>query len=323
MVVKKPLNINDEDLIDGMDRIEQPLSQPTSMSYSLQRIRLSEISRSIVDRTPLIMAFAGGPSHDVVMDIDTQLQMFINDVPPFFSMSIAQLTNTYQLDPTRAAHIVIQGYNLNALLYSQRCKLHLPYFTRGFVDSAYASSREICIQSARLIIQTESRLDSSGYSGFSTATRYKFIGLLLGVFMARMVLIMDLCHNNNKSPQQQEKQQAEIADAFRILEEARHESVTIAKFLDSLIQVLRKHNVSPPQRVRQQPLMPGGGGEQLSTASGGAVVDNAAVTTQPYCEPAVVSMPMTPSSVLESNGTGSINTVGDGFSWGGFSVIFF
>jgi hypothetical protein len=305
MVVKKPLNINDEDVIDGMSRIEQPLSQPTAMSYSLQRIRLSEISRSIVDRTPLIMAHADGPSHDVVMDIDTELQLLINDIPPFFSMSIANLTETYQLDPSRAANIVHQGYMFYSLLYAQRCKLHLPYFSRGFVDSAYASSREICLQSARLLIQTESQLENSG---LCTATRYKFIGLLLGVFMASIVLLMDLCHN--KSSPQQEKQRGEIADAFRILEEARHESKTAAKFLDSLMHVLRKHKVSPPKRAGQQPLKPEIGSEQLSTVSGGAVVYNAGIT-QPYSEPAVVSIPMASSSVLGSNEASSINMASD------------
>jgi hypothetical protein len=310
MVVKKPLNINDEDLIDGMSRIEQPLSQPTTMSYSLQRIRLSEISRSIVDRTPLIMAHAGGPSHDVVMDIDTELQLLINDIPPFFSMSIANLTETYQLDPSRAASIAHQGYMFYSLLYAQRCKLHLPYFSRGFVDSAYASSREICLQSARLIIQTESKLENSG---LCTTTRYKFIGLLLGIFMASMVLLMDLCHN--KSSPQQEKQRGEIADAFRMLEEARHESKTAAKFLDSLMHVLRKHKVSPPKRAGQQPLKPGIGGEQLSTVSGGAVVYNVA-TTQPDSEPTMASIPIASSSVLGSTEVSSINMAGDRFTTG-------
>ena len=306
MVVKKPLNINDEDLIDGKSRIERPLSQPTTMSYSLQRIRLSEISRSIVDRTPLIMAHAGGPSHDVVMDIDTDLQLLINDIPPFFSMSIGNLTETYQLDPSRAANIVYQGYMFYSLLYAQRCKLHFPCFSRGFVDSAYASSREICLQSARLIIQTESQLENSG---LCRATRYKFIGLLLGVFMASIVLLMDLCHN--KSSSQQEKQRGEIADAFRILEEARHGSEMAAKFLDSLMHVLRKHKLSLPKCAGQQPLKPRIGIEQLSTASGGAVVYNAA-TTQPYSESAVVSIPMTSSSVLGSNEASSISMTSDG-----------
>ena len=318
MVVKKPININDEDLIDGMARIEQPPSQPTSMSYSLQRLRLSEISRAIVDRTALIMAPAGGPSYDVVMDIDTELQSFMNDIPPFFSMSFAKLTSTYQLDQSRATHIVLQGYNLNSFLYAQRCKLHLPYFSRGFVDSAYASSKEICIQNARLIIQTESGIKDSG---IYPETRYKFIGLLLGVFMASIVLLMDLCHN--KLSPQHEKQRGEIAEAFRILEEARHGSQTAARFLDSLMQVLRKHNVEPPKGTRHQPPQSRIGNEQLSRAPGGAAsfASSAATTSQPYTTSIVSPVPLAPASnSLEGNG---ISTAGDLFSNGEESSSYF
>ena len=312
MVVKKPLNVNDEDLIEGMGRIEKPLSQPTSMSYSLQRIRLAEISRTIVDRTAMIMAPAGGSSYDVIMDIDTELQVFTNDIPPFFSMSVSKLAETYQLDLSRARNIVLQGHNLKSLFHAQRCKLHLSYFSRGFVDSAYASSREICIQSARLIIQNETRVEDSG---LCTGSRHKFIGLLLGVFMASVVLLMDLCHSKASS----QKQRGEIADAFRILEGARYESKTAAKFLDSLMQVLRKHNVEQPKCARHQPLNPRVGSEQLSMASGGAVAYSAA-TSQPYSESTSLPVPLTSPSLLQGN---EIGTAGDLFANGEDSSSYF
>jgi len=317
MIVKKPLNVNDEDLIDGMSGIEQPLSQPTAMSYSLQRIRLAEISRRFADRTPLIMAHADGPSYDVVMDIDTELQLLINDIPPFFSLSIADLIKTYPLDPSRAASIAHQGYMLYSLLYAQRCSLHFPYFSRGFVDSAYASSREICLQSARLVIQTELQLENSG---FRTVTRYKFLGLLVAVFMASIVLLMDLCQN--KSSPQQERQRGEIAGALRILEEARHESETAVKFLDSLMHILRKHKVSPSKPAGHQPLKPGIGSGQVSTAPGGAVVYNAA-TTQPYSDLAVVPLPLDSSSVLGSSESRILNVAGDRFANGEDLSLYF
>ncbi|KAM0793992.1 hypothetical protein BDR22DRAFT_895578 [Usnea florida] len=140
MMVKKPLNINDEELGDGMTRIEQPLSRPTAMSYSLQRIRLAEISRNIVDRTPPVLAQASGPSLNVVMDIDTELQLLINDIPPFFSMLEADLSETYQLDTSEAAKVAHQGYIFHFLVHAQRCKLHFPYFSRGFREPTFACS---------------------------------------------------------------------------------------------------------------------------------------------------------------------------------------
>ena len=238
------------------------------MSYSLQRIRLAEISRHLVDRTPFIEAHAGGPSLDVVMDINAELQMHFNDLPSFFSMSKADLSETYQLDSSQAAKIVHMGYMHRSLFYAQRCNLHLPNFSRGYVDSAYASSRGMCLQSARLIIQTETQLEKSG---LCVEIRYKYLGLVTGIFLATTVVLMDLCHN--KSSLQQGKRGREVADAFRILEQARHESETASRFLDSMMHVLRKHKVSPPKPNGVQMPNPGISTERPRTAAGGIALD--------------------------------------------------
>jgi hypothetical protein len=66
MVVKKPLNINDEDLLDGMSQDQKPLSFPTVMSYQLQRIRIAEIMRMLIDRNELTMSHAGDLSYNVI-----------------------------------------------------------------------------------------------------------------------------------------------------------------------------------------------------------------------------------------------------------------
>ena len=310
MMVKKPLNVNDEELNDDISPIEQPLSQPTAMSYSLQRIRLAEISRNIVDRTPPISAHANVPSLDVVMDIDTELQLLINDIPPFFSMSIADVSELYRLDTSKAAKIAHQGYIIHSFVHAQRCQLHFAYFSRGFGDPTFACSRDICLQSARHLLRTQSRLESSG---LCIATRVKFLGLLLGVFMASIVLLMDLCHN--KSSPQHEERRREIAGAFKTVEEARHESETAAKFLESLMHVLRKHKVSPPQHTSAQPLQSGVGLTRLPAAAGEAAVDHASQIQQ-NGELATVSAPMASSSMLGSSETGSLDMLADGFANG-------
>ena len=66
MVVKKPLNLNDEDLVDGMSQDQKPLSCPTVMSYPLQRIRIAEIMRRWIDRNALTMSYAEGLNHDSI-----------------------------------------------------------------------------------------------------------------------------------------------------------------------------------------------------------------------------------------------------------------
>jgi hypothetical protein len=221
------------------------------MSFQLLQLRLSEISHNMVDRSPLVMGLTGTPNHDTLMSIDTELQILLNDTPPFFSMSVDDLTANYLLDHSRASKIAHQGYMFYSLLYAQRCTLHIPYFTRGLSEPAYASSSQICLQSACLIIQTESKLGKSGIS----RTRYKFLGFLVPVFMASIVLVMHLCFHKISSHHRRHHE--ELAEAIAILEEAKHESQTAAKFLDSLMHVLSKHQVFPaPNRAEKLPVTP-------------------------------------------------------------------
>ncbi|CAH0044340.1 unnamed protein product [Clonostachys solani] len=252
MITKKPLNINDEEVLDGMSRHERPLSLPTSMSYTLQRIRLAEISRNIVDRSPLMMAHTGGLSHDAVMDIDTELQTLINEVPGFYSMTPHMLMETYGLTQTRAADIVFQGKVVYFLLYSQRCKIHLPYFIRSSEDSAYYSSREICLKHARLLIRSDIWSEDAD---IDNVIQNKLTELLVGVFLACAVLLMDV-FVSPLSPQHQE-QREEIFRSFKIMDIAKRGSETTAKFVDSLIHILRKNQTSASDRVsgeQQEPL---------------------------------------------------------------------
>ncbi|KAJ9604912.1 hypothetical protein H2200_010301 [Cladophialophora chaetospira] len=247
MITRKPLHINDEEVSDGMSRDGQPLSHPTTMSYTVQSIRLAEICRNAVDRSPLATAHTGGLSHDAVMDIDTEFQTLINDVPAFYPLSESVVMRNYHLTQSEAKDIVFEGKILHFLLNLHRCKLHLPYLTRSFEDPAYSASREICIKHARLIMQSELWLDKLD---IEMATRFKLSALLIGVFMACVVLIMDLCVNPT-SPHS-DKQRDEVRKSFQIIEAVHDMSETAGNSVHSLLHLLRQHNVAPLRAVPAQ-----------------------------------------------------------------------
>jgi hypothetical protein len=249
MITKKPLNVSDEDLFDGMSRLELPISQPTVMSSLLLKIRVGEISRNIVDRLPLSMARVNGLRLEEVMDIDTELQMLINDIPDYFSMETDALVETFQLTPARAGEIRFQGHLLHCCLYAQRCKLHVPFLKQGFTDPTYSASREICLESARLIIKAQMGLQNSP---LCITARHRLAATLLEIFKSCLVLIMDLRAKKSLVPE--EGNLAAIADAFRILDEAKNESEAGAKFVDSLMLVMQKHKVPTPKATAIAPL---------------------------------------------------------------------
>lgn len=53
MLVRKPRNLDDIDLLPGKDIVERPMDYPTDVSYTLQRTRLGEICRELTDSIPL------------------------------------------------------------------------------------------------------------------------------------------------------------------------------------------------------------------------------------------------------------------------------
>ncbi|RYP81236.1 hypothetical protein DL769_002066 [Monosporascus sp. CRB-8-3] len=250
MMVKKPRNINDVDLLGNGLNLDPPISQPTEMSYFLQRIRLAEISRRIVDQYHDSMAVpsSGGLSyHAQVMAMDAELDQMIHDIPSFFHLDRYELTQ----DLTTSG-IFVQAYMLNSIIYTQRCKLHLGYLAaRPNNNPAYASSREACLNAARQIIRAEAQLERAQH--IFVPIRLRLSGVLHGVFMAAIALLMDACVNGTAS-QQDEICRGEAAEALRIIEDARSHSVAAANLHESLTQVLAKHRAQQQQRqIRRAP----------------------------------------------------------------------
>lgn len=242
MVVNMPLNINDEQLVDRPGQspfVGLPLSEPTSMSYFLQRVRLAQLCREFTERVPL-----NGSSpklvHDQVMQLDTKLEAFLNDIPAFLSME--------HDSPTRTPAIIIQRYVLNSMIHTHRCKMHLPYLMRGSSSgvrgeqaSKYARSRDICLQAARMTLAGERLLEAEKDLPFVLA-RLKFGGALYCIFMASIALLLGVCFD--RAARRDESRRAEVVHAFGILEVAQHQNPIATKLLDSLMSVVRKHRLS-------------------------------------------------------------------------------
>lgn len=242
MATEKPLNINDEDILDGAVGA-RPIDQPTSMSYCLQRIRLGELCRKITDSVPF--SEAGGVNRDYqkLRDIDAHICDIANEMPQFFSLDY-DTSELPETDPWKAPGIIIQRYVINSLIHTQRCRLHLPYLTRAVTDPDLAFSREACLQAARTAIRTE-RLLSKERIPFVLA-RLRFSGVLLCVCMAIIVLLMDVCLNKSLRPEEDQERREEIYHAFKILEEAKGQSPFAEKILESFYAVLWKNKVTLP-----------------------------------------------------------------------------
>ncbi|KAJ5724648.1 hypothetical protein N7493_006376 [Penicillium malachiteum] len=241
MATNKPLNANDEDL--GVTHVNKPMDQPTSMSYSLQRIRLAELCREVTDRIPFAESWYEISNYQYIRDIDAQICKILNEMPSFFSLDNSSETapsNNQQNPPG----VIIQRYVINSLIYALRCRLHLPYLSRAAAEPEYAYSREACLKAARMVIRTE-RLLATERLPFGLA-RLRFTGVIHCVCMAIIVLLMDVCLHKSIQPEDDQERRAEIYHAFSVLEQAKGQSPFVEKILESFYTVLRRHKAPFP-----------------------------------------------------------------------------
>ncbi|KAJ5774109.1 hypothetical protein N7457_009005 [Penicillium paradoxum] len=239
-MTNKPVNANDEDIVDGMVDAGKPLTHPTSMSYSLQRIRLGELCREITDSAPFGISDPGIPDYEHTKQIDSKICDFAKSLPSFFSLSYNS-TELPKADSWKSTGLIAQRYIINFLLHAQRCRLHLPYLSRAFKDPAYNYSRIACLEAARMVIRTERQISLETIP--FVLARLKFSGMLHCICVAIIVLLIDFCGSN--SQQEEEKvDRAELLQAFRILEDAKGQSPFAERLLESFKMVLRRHNAS-------------------------------------------------------------------------------
>jgi hypothetical protein len=294
MRVKKPRNINDVDLVDGSLNLNLPITQPTDMSYFLQRIRLAEISRSIVDQQNELEDNAAGGTdcHDAQHSaISSQLDRMIQEIPPFLHL------DNYQCRAEATTNgIFIQAYMLNSIVHTQRCKLHLRYLASKPKDRpTYALSRETCLKSARQIILAEAQFESSNHP--FVLIRLRLSGVLFGVFLAGIVLLMDSCVNAMGSQQDEMCWDEDAAEALRIIDAAKSYSLVAANLYESLMQVLTRHRAQQQEKKQKRQSQPQDTPEPLiPTHAFGSHIPTEALSTavapsypDPHQDPSFVS----------------------------------
>jgi hypothetical protein len=238
MVVNKPQHLNDMDLLVDGPWPPRPTSEATDMSYFLQRIRLAEISRNIVDHTNAShqQPDRQQPAHHAnLIAVDAQLEQMVKDTPASLQLKSYQATT----DCGRTSNFFIQAYMLNSLLHTQRCKLHLTYLTSGGPSNPICvSSRTACLASARELIRAETQLLASNHPFARAPLRPPAI--LYSIFVASIVLFMDACLNR-PSELQDEVRRGDLGEALAIIRGAKDYSLASAKLYEQIIEIMGKY----------------------------------------------------------------------------------
>lgn len=244
MMVKKPRNVNDVDLPQTFYHQDPPLSQPTEMSYFIQRVRLAEISRRIIDHNSMVAFGPGRPRHKAhIIAMDVEIDRMLHDIPAFFRLE------NYDGDlDDESTNSFIQAYLLNSLIHTARCKLHLGYLSSGPDASCqtHVLSRNACLSSARQLLRAEIQLMRTRHP--FVETRLHLAGILYGIFVASIVLLVDAYVMGSPLD---ETRRSEVNEALRIVEDAKGHSLAAANLHESLTDVLAKHRARLEQKQQQ------------------------------------------------------------------------
>lgn len=235
MNVQKLANIDDI-IPDSKEKdYSLPTSTPTKMSYSLERLKLAEVCREIVDATAYEHLRGREVSYDKVLELDRKLQQAY-DFPAFFrldAVSRQQYGPLYQDRPS----IAWQRCLLHQAYHSRLCRLHRQYLVRGARNPTYSYSHVVCLQSARKVLEMKRIMDEDGPTFMPPSS--VVWSVMHHVFMAAVILLMDVCFNWDDILA--EKRKEEVLDACRMLSKAQQSSSTVREGINAMMEVLQKH----------------------------------------------------------------------------------
>lgn len=297
-----PANVNDEDLIEGQPLRPKPLSERTSMSYHLARLRFAEISQRQIWQANA----SPHPPYTFILSVDTELRKALNDLPSYFAIDF----DHPEAPPTDTTSKIFywEKIIINLSGQSRLMRLHRPWLSRGYKDPKYEYSRLQCIRAARNCL----KLMSDNYGTAVFLERW-WIPLFY-VTVAAVVVMIDLLRTPASDLENEESRakQTEVTKALaqiRQVEHISHPARGAIKVIEQLTAELEEKRVGRPAMTgkRKADGEPNAGedGSGLQRAVKKLILEKHASsptsTSGPQRTPSVSSAQAVSPSILRSN----------------------
>ncbi|KAI0532034.1 fungal-specific transcription factor domain-containing protein [Xylaria digitata] len=239
--VNLPKDYNDDDDPPGDARAEITGPRPTGLTFLLARIRLAHLSREYTDTIPLETSKLMRVPYERIISLDQKLREFFLELPYFFRLDKESRQKSTHLEAVYTK-VPMMRYCILAAAHTRRCRLHQKFLIRMSSDPRYDYSRQACLESARVVIQLYEEPKSEGDSPSMETARMAMAVHYTHIALA--IQVMDLCFNKNEADHGERKK--EVLTMLQMLEGSRAISPLLNRSLDSVIEVLRKHEVYFP-----------------------------------------------------------------------------
>ncbi|PIA93035.1 hypothetical protein CB0940_04805 [Cercospora beticola] len=235
---------------------------------TMHRIRLATTCREIADDLWTKLQFTDPSDIDpqTILALDLKFESQTRELPHFMRLdtSLAQLKESY--GEHAATAMDAQRLLIHLMLNTRRCKLHMPFLVRVKTHPCFAASRAAGLQAARTVFEARRHAIQNDKS--LVAQKLRLGGLLQHLFLATIVLVMDLCINRDEI---NGATLVEVRESLQIMDDAKESSPIGRRFHESLLNVLRKHNVVLPNTTQQAHSL--GPTETAANGSNGISVD--------------------------------------------------
>ncbi|KAL4737939.1 hypothetical protein BDV11DRAFT_216323 [Aspergillus similis] len=236
MNVKRPSNLDDNEIgLEGRTN-EKPSSAPTDMSYTIARLELAVVCREFADATVADHFLGREVDYSKILQLDRQIHEAYQRLPEFFLFDLTnrqRFGELYKQRPTLAWQrcLIQQGY------HSRLCRLHRQYFIRGARDPSLSYSHVLCLESARKVIQIKRIMDEEEPT-FKPNSSVVW-SIVHHVFMAAVILLMDVCFNWDDI--MGDRRREEVLDACRMLSKAQQSSSVVREGIGAMMEILQKY----------------------------------------------------------------------------------
>lgn len=247
--MNRPRNLNDEELTQNDETVTHPLNVLTQVSCFLQRIRLGEISREVVDARPPGLLDVEITDINTVASLDLLFEKVLAEMPPFLR-KWAPVPQGIPPEFAQQRDLILLCFNF------RRARLHRPFLLHDTNNPRHEPSRLQCISSARTVLSLSTEmLEGSAvdeYQHLGNPLAYR-VGLVIsGLFTACAVLALSAgltwnrttddapttVHTNYPSSEISD----EISRACRVLARAGKKSTFAANMLRNLVRNLQGHS---------------------------------------------------------------------------------
>ncbi|OGM42380.1 C6 zinc finger domain protein [Aspergillus bombycis] len=235
MKVDRPLNLDDNEF-EGGGGLSRPSTTPTDMSFSLERLKLGIVCREVIDATSHEHLYGIEVSYQKILELDRKFHQALAEIPEFFRLdpsSRRRFASLYQSRPT----IAWQRCLLQQAYFSRLCRLHRQFFIRGAREPLYSYSHIVCLQSARKVLEIKKIMDEDEPK-FTPPSSVVW-SVMHHVFMAAVILLLDVCFNWDDILA--EKRKEEVLDACHMLSNAQLSSSLVKEGINAMMSVLQKH----------------------------------------------------------------------------------